>query len=202
MQVKLGAMEIAFYDDALLADKEKRFLPLCGELRKRFQGLGFHTPNGLHARFLDADLARRMRRTGFITLRLALETIDPARQVATGGKISRPEFELAIKNLRQAGFTKSEIGVYLMYGLPGQDWEEVRAGAAYLMDLNVRINLTEYSPLPGTPLWNDLVRQGVIPADLDPLLTNNSAFSLRFAGYDPAAVSTLKREATEFNHKE
>ena len=57
MQVSLGPEDIAFYDDAILIDKKEHFFPLCAALRKRFPGIRFHTPNGLHIRELDGGWA-------------------------------------------------------------------------------------------------------------------------------------------------
>ncbi len=65
--------------------KRKVFLSaLCNELRSRYAGrLRFHTPNGLHVREIDEECALMLKETGFRTIRLSLESIDPkiARQV-------------------------------------------------------------------------------------------------------------------------
>lgn len=50
-QAALGAQDIAFYDDALLLEKEKFFYPLCRKLSARYgASLRLHSPNGLHVR--------------------------------------------------------------------------------------------------------------------------------------------------------
>ena len=36
-----------------------------------------------------------------------------------------------------------------MYGLPGQEFDEIREGVEFLKSLDVKINLTEFSPGPG-----------------------------------------------------
>lgn len=199
--IDFGARDFAFYDDALLFEAGAHLVPWLERVCAERLAVRFHTPNGLHARFVTPELARLLRRSGFRTLRLSLETVSPERQVQTGGKISTPEFAAAVDCFFAAGFGKSELGVYLMYGLPGQTWEEVKAGVRYLQGLGVRINLTEYSPLPGTPLWNDLVRRGTIPPDLDPLLTNNSVFSRLFAGYRPEEIDALKTAVAAYNNR-
>ncbi|HTR44999.1 MAG TPA: hypothetical protein VMH06_04740, partial [Thermodesulfovibrionales bacterium] len=104
-----------------------------------------------------------------------------------------------LRYLRRSGFTKEETGVYLLFGLPGQELEEVKEGAEFLMDLDVRIHLAEFSPIKGTASWADLVRKGVISDDLDPLLTNNSVFSSLYSDYDPDEVARLKLRVKEYN---
>ncbi len=158
-----------------------------------------HAPNGLHARFIDDELARMMRAAGFSTIRLSLETVDRARQESTGGKVTLCDFEKSVRSLQKQGFTKEHIGAYLLYGLPGQGLDEVEEGIRFLKGLNVRILLAEFSPIRGTACWDDLVRRGIIPCDLDPLLTNNTVFSFLFSGYDRAAVERVRIGVKEYN---
>ncbi len=194
-----GVRDFVFYDDALLYDADHHIKPLLESMvRKRFD-VRFHAPNGLHARFIDHELARLMKHAGFMTVRLSLETIESDRQQATGGKITTDGFERSVGSLQGEGFTKGDIGAYLLYGLPGQGLTEVEAGIVFLKKLNVRISLAEFSPIRGTGCWDDLVRSGIISSDLDPLLTNNTVFSYLFSGYDPAEVNRIKIDVKEYN---
>jgi radical SAM superfamily enzyme YgiQ (UPF0313 family) len=140
-----------------------------------------------------------MKKSGFQTLRLGLETVDNRRQAETGGKITNDACVSAVNTLKRQGFTKENIGVYLMYGLPGQGFEEVLDGVEFLKSLEVRINLTEFSPIPGTPCWAELMNMGIIDNDIDPLLTNNSVFTYMFSGYDLSALERLKLDVKEYN---
>lgn len=55
---ELGIEEIAFYDDALLVNAEKHIVPLLEEIIKKCKReIRFHTPNGLHVRFIDVKIA-------------------------------------------------------------------------------------------------------------------------------------------------
>ncbi len=191
--------DFAFYDDALLYEPDQHIKPLLQEVLNAGLSVRLHAPNGLHARFIDDDLARLMKDAGFTTLRLSLETVDPVRQKRTGGKISTQEFAQSVRCLQKQGFRKEHIGVYLLYGLPGQRLQEVEAGVDYLTGLGVRIMLAEFSPIPGTAAWTELVGAGVISNDFDPLLSNNTVFSLLYSDYDQAAVDTLKLRVKEYN---
>lgn len=195
----LGVRDYAFYDDALLFDADHFVKPLLRNLVGEGLDVRFHTPNGLHARFIDEELARLMKTANFTSLRLSLETIDNDRQTATGGKVNSEDMVRAVGNLKARGFTKQELGVYLMYGLPGQDIQEVRDGVRFLKDLGVRINLTEFCPIRGTGSWRDLVERGIITDDLDPLLTNNTVFSYLYSDYDWKALEKLRLHVKEYN---
>ncbi len=197
----LGVRDFAFYDDALLVDAESYIKPLLKEIIKIFKDVRFHTPNGLHARFIDDELASLFKKANFSTIRLSLETINPLRQKDMGNKVDNNDFVRAVKFLQKAGFTKKELGVYLMYGLPDQTIEEVWEGVEFLKGLNVRINLAEFSPIPGTDCWNYLVKKGIISENIDPLLTNNSIYSLLFSGYEAEEIFKLKSEVKNYNEK-
>ncbi len=196
---RTGIRNFAFYDDALLVDAEGHIKVILKEIIRRGLDANFHCPNGLHARFIDDELADMMKVSGFRTLRLSLETIDGERQKSTGGKVTSGDLVAAVTTLKEHGFTKNDIGVYLMYGLPGQGFEEVREGVEFLKRLDVRIHLAEFSPIPGTQCWNELVNKGVITDNIDPLLTNNTVFPYLFSGYNEDEMNKLKLEVKDHN---
>ncbi|MDH4231079.1 MAG: radical SAM protein, partial [Nitrospirota bacterium] len=195
----LGVRDVAFYDDALLVDPGSHIKVMLKEITDRRMDMRFHCPNGLHARFIDDVLAKLMKEAGFRTLRLGLETVNSERQKETGGKVSSEDLIRAVGALKKNGFTKDDIGVYLMYGLPGQEFDEIREGVEFLKSLDVKINLTEFSPVPGTKCWTDLINSRTIREDMDPLLTNNSVFSSIYSGYDPEDLKRLKLHVKEYN---
>ena len=196
---KLGIRDFAFYDDALLTDSDNHLKPILKKVIQKDLPVRFHAPNGIHVRFIDNELAMLMKASNFKTLRLSLETISPERQKLTGGKVRTDEFTNAVKALNKAGFTKKEIGVYLMYGLPGQSLNEVKDGVELLKYLNVHINLTEFSPIPNTKMWNELMSKGIISKDIDLLLTNNSVYYYLYSGYDFKELEKLKLEVKAYN---
>ncbi len=192
---QMGVKDITFYDDALLVDFSKRLKPVLDEVVKKRLPVRFHTPNGLHARLIDEEVAEYLSRAGFSTIRVSLETVDPARQKETGAKVSSDHVEKAIRLLRRAGIPASSIGVYLLMGLPDQPLEEVREGVSFVRSLGIRPYLSEFSPIPGTPEWEKLVSRRVIPGDIDPLLTNNTIFFRLYSGYPMDEVRRLLEES-------
>jgi radical SAM superfamily enzyme YgiQ (UPF0313 family) len=196
----LGAQDVAFYDDALLCDAERHLLPILEGVRARgLRAAGtqvrFHTPNGLHARFIDRDLAHRLQQAGFVTLRLGLETADPGQQRRDGSKVDRDRFARAVEALWAAGYTARELMAYVLIGRPGQDVEAVRATVAYAHDLGVPVSAAQFSPIPGTREWEAAVAAGNIAADADPLLHNKSVYPCANAG----AWEALKVQIREGN---
>ncbi len=193
-----GVRDFAFYDDALLLNAETRLIPLLDRLwEKGSLPLRFHTPNGIHVRFVTLKVARYMKRAGFHTLRLSLEMTQPAWQARLGAKATLEEFDRALSCLFEAGFTESSIQVYLLVGLPGQTLSEVAQGVREVQKRGVRPSLAEYSPIPGTALWEEACQVSPYPLREEPLTHNNTLLPCAGGGITKASLDGLKRRMRE-----
>jgi radical SAM superfamily enzyme YgiQ (UPF0313 family) len=163
-----GIKNFAFYDDALLYQPE-RIKYLLRKLNKQNIDLTFHTPNGLHARYIDEELAKLMYKARFVNPRLSLESIDEEFQRETGAKVYSFEIERAVSLLRKAGYKDWEYSIYLLIGLPGENLDTVEKSILYAKKLKAKPLLAEYSPIPGTPLAKGIK----LPLD-EPLFHNNT----------------------------
>ncbi|MCD6116638.1 B12-binding domain-containing radical SAM protein [bacterium] len=170
-----GVSHIAFYDDALLLSKDDYIIPLLNYIIRKNIRIKFHTPNGLHARELERDTASLMKKAGFSTIRLSYETSDLFWQQRMN-KVSDFDLLNSVDALLSAGFSGSQIGAYVMMGLPGQKAAEVAESMVFILRQGIKVSLAAFSPIPGTELFSQMVSQGMIERDVDPLLTNNSIF--------------------------
>ena len=195
----IGVRDFAFYDNALLENSGSHLKLILKEIINSKIAVRFHCPNGLHAKYIDDEMAYLMKKSGFTTLRLSLETVNTERQMKTGGKVTTDVFLSAVRNLKNNGFQKEDIGVYLMYGLPGQQLEEVAEGMQFLKNLDVRINLTEFSPMPYTACWEELKSRGIIDDNIAPILTNNTVFSILYSEYDMLSLEKLRLDVKQYN---
>lgn len=201
---ELGVKDIAFYDDALLVDAETHLIPILSQVVKRGIRVRFHTPNGVHARYITDKLAALMREAGFVTIRLGLETVDPERCQSDGGKVSPDDVETAVRALRRAGFAGRDIAAYVLVGRPPADsksmWSETesaRKAAEFAHHLGIRVFVAEFSPVPGTVEWQRAVAAGLISADDDPLLHNRAVFPCS----SRETIEALKREIWAGNQR-
>jgi len=193
----LGVNEFAFYDDALLTNRDRHFLPLCEKILQQQIAATFHTPNGLQAKFIDAATAKLMQRSGFKTIRLAYESGSVERQRDMSKKVSNESFARAVENLYAAGFGPTELDAYVMMALPDQPLQEILWSMAYVHSLGVGIRLAAFSPIPGTVEFERAVVRGELASDADPLLTNNSILPIRLPNvpYETyAKINTLSKE--------
>jgi radical SAM superfamily enzyme YgiQ (UPF0313 family) len=171
---KLGIQDFALYDDAFLVKSEDHALPLLKEMASLNLPVRFHTPNALHVKKISKEMACALKKAGFETIRLGLEWADPTIHQQYGGKVGRGDFERAVKNLKAAGFQAHQLGTYLLVGLPGQEESEILESIDYVRSFGLRPYLSEYSPLPHTPLWEEAVRNSRYDLIREPLFHNNS----------------------------
>ncbi len=166
--------DFAFYDDALLINGAQHFVPLMERIVSSGLKLRFHTPNAIHIREIDLEVARLMRRAGFATLRIGLETADFALHRVLDNKIKEGEFERGVRNLLKAGFQSSQIGAYIMVGLPNQSVQSVKETIDFVAANGAMPYLAEYSPIPHTDLWKTALDASEYDLASEPLFHNNT----------------------------
>jgi radical SAM superfamily enzyme YgiQ (UPF0313 family) len=174
-----GVRHLAFYDDALLFQKEDHLVPVLEEIIRRKIKVRFHTPNGIQPREIDEKTARLMKNAGFMTIRLSYESSNKERQKSMRFKVRDDDLIDAVGFLTETGFDRRQLGSYVLVGLPDQSVAEVVESMLFVLKLGIRVSLASFSPIPGTAYWRQAVEEGLLPEDVDPLLTNNSLLPLQ-----------------------
>ncbi|MEJ5366567.1 MAG: radical SAM protein [Desulfosoma sp.] len=193
---KAGVRDFAFYDDALLLTGGAALRELAKEVRRHGLSVRFHTPNALHVNALaDPGWSRLLFESGFVTLRLGLETTRSERHKKWGGKTDVEGFFRAMDALSRAGFSPERIGVYLLAGLPDQNPEEVWEGIEVVKNAGAMPYVAEFSPIPGTAVWPEAVSRSPFPLEEEPLTHNNSFFACRRPNFTLHDLECLKRQA-------
>ncbi len=182
----------AFYDDALLVNAKTHAFPLFERIIASKMDLFFHTPNALHIRGITRQAARLMFDAGFKTIRLGLETTDFSTDRSHDVKVAENEFFTAIEHLRAVGFTKDQVGAYLLCGLPGQNLDEVEASVQFVKQSGIMPVLAYYTPIPHTPMWDTAVKQSKYNLLEHPVFTNNTLFPCVRSTHDLKRISQLK----------
>ncbi|MCX7973177.1 MAG: radical SAM protein, partial [Candidatus Aminicenantes bacterium] len=172
----MNCRNLAFYDDALLMGSHFHFKPILKGIIDNSLCLALHSPNGLHVRAIEAELAYLMKAAGFSSIYLSQESLDPAWLKEYSPKVSPENFMEAVRNLARAGFARHQLNIYLLVGLPGQDWNQIERDVRLVIQAGLRPRLAYFSPIPGTIEWRKIVDQGILKEDSDPLLQNKIAF--------------------------
>ena len=171
---ELGVDHFALYDDAFLVNAEQVAFPFMEKLIESGLKVKLHTPNALHIREITPRAARLMFKAGFKTIRMGLETTDFSRNRHHDIKVKPGEFTRALAALKEAGFTREQVGAYLLCGLPGQDPAEVRDAMAEVAALGILPSLAHYTPIPRTPMWKSACEAARFDLEQHPVFTNNS----------------------------
>ncbi|ETW98698.1 MAG: hypothetical protein ETSY1_17710 [Candidatus Entotheonella factor] len=189
-----GVENVAFYDDALLFKPQELLLPFLREVVQRQLRVHFHTPNALNARFITQEVADLMVAAGFKTFHLGFESSAYTWQRKTGGKVYAHELEQAVTHLVRAGADRRWMTAYLIVGHPQGGQQDVESSMRFAHETGLRVMLSEFSPIPGTP-DGESCREWV---DLDePLWHNKTIFPLVYLG--DAEVQRLKSLARDLN---
>ncbi|MCD6309201.1 MAG: radical SAM protein [Candidatus Eremiobacteraeota bacterium] len=196
-----AVIDFAFYDDALLYRAKEFLVPFLEKILNSGLKLRFHTPNALHCRFITAEIAEYLKKSGFTTIRLGLETVDLNIQKKLGKKTSLEEFELAVINLKRAGFAPHQIGAYLLSGFPGMSISSLEQSIKSVHKCGVKSYIAQFSPIPGTPLGDEFLKNMLpsYPEDFDPLYTNNTYWWFRSEKYPE--MENLKLLSLELNRQ-
>jgi hypothetical protein len=182
---RLGARNIAFYDDALLFRTDRILLPFLEALLHEPVNVSFHTPNALNARFITPEVAHLMVRAGFKTFFLGFESSAYEWQKKTGAKVYSDEFVDAVRALYDAG--AASITAYIIIGHPNSASQDLEESIRFASRHGARVMLSEFAPIPGTP-DGEACRPYT---DIDePLNHNKTAFTWRLLGAD--RVNNLK----------
>jgi radical SAM superfamily enzyme YgiQ (UPF0313 family) len=191
---------VVFYDDALLINHRRHLEPILRRVIDNGFKLKFHTPNGLNAREIDAQLADLMFQSGFATIRISLESVNPEIQKNQGNrKVDNTLFRQAISNLYRAGYHEGDIECYLIMGLPGQTRKDVEDSLEFVADLGVIARLATFSPIPGTVEARAAEKFLGSRFFEEPLLQNHSCFPLRQQAMSEEELQALKWRCNENN---
>ena len=192
-----GVENVAFYDDALLIEPESHIVPILKGILARDIRCNFHAPNGLHIRKIDEELADLLFQCRFKTIRLGFETSDEHEQLALGGKVNNPDFQIAVRNLKRAGYTQGQIGVYILAGLPSQRATEIQETISYVRKAGAKPVLVEYSPIPGTPLFQKAKAESPFDLENEPLFHNNSILPCQWERFTLEDYKKIKIDLQE-----
>jgi radical SAM superfamily enzyme YgiQ (UPF0313 family) len=190
---KEGTTDFAFYDDAFLYNPDEHAVPILKEIIRRKLNVRLHFPNGLHIRYINEEIANLMMEAGCKTIRLGLETSEPAQQLSTGGKVFTEDFIRATNALIKVGFTDKEVGVYILAGLPGQEANEVYKTSQLVKEQGFKPLIAEYSPIPGTALWEKAVAISPFPIIDEPLFHNNTLLPCQWEKFTLNYLELLKK---------
>jgi len=187
-----GTRHFAFYDDALLVNRRTVLEPFLRQIIDYGLPVNFYNPNALHIRYLDEPVLRLMQQAGFREIRMGFESSDDEFHREKDGKVTMDVFAAAVDALKASGFPLNRTAVYILAGLPGQRWEEVETSVRYAARFGLRCRIAQYSPVPGTALWEESRNRSSYPLEEEPVYHNSTFFSMEWEGFSRERLEYLK----------
>lgn len=145
-----GVRRFAFHDDAVLYRRREHAERVLDLVVQERLGVTIEFATGIAATEVDEGLARRFADAGVDGVRLALETIDPARARAMHRPQARDQFVRAVEILRAHGYTGPRLRAFYLVGLPDQTIDDVLEAVLWLYGIGVTPHLTTYTLTPGS----------------------------------------------------
>ena len=173
-----GITTFAFYDDALLEESDAHLVPLLEWIVEEFGARALHlfVPNAIHLEHLTPTVSDLLHRAGAEEVRLGVESLDEDFHLAYDRKLRAASVPGAVRMLQDAGFGPGRVSAYVLVGLPGQSARSARRTVDRLGELGVAPSIAEYSPVPGTPLFEAACDVSRYPLRSEPVCHNNSVF--------------------------
>jgi magnesium-protoporphyrin IX monomethyl ester (oxidative) cyclase len=156
---KYGINYFKIMDDNFTFDKE-RVIAICKLIIDSGMQLYFETPNGLSCKTLDAELLSIMRKAGFIRIAVAVESgSDYIRNEIMRKHTTKQQILDAFDIAKKVGI---QAKAYFIVGMPEETEESLNDTKDLIERISVEsINLSVITPLPGTRLFEQCVRDNL-----------------------------------------
>lgn len=153
---------VAFYDDQFTLNRA-RIEEFTRRLADRPLGVTFNC--AVRAEHVDEDLLVRLKAAGCWMISIGIETGDPDLLAQHRQSADLREVSEKIRLIKQAGIRAKGL---VMIGLPGETETSIRRTRDYVLALPLdEMNLTKFTPFPGSPLYERIHEAGTFDEDWD-----------------------------------
>ncbi|MFN7976236.1 MAG: radical SAM protein [Acidobacteriota bacterium] len=186
-----GIREIHVWDDNFTFYREHA-MTVSDAIARLSLPVTLSMPNGVRIDALDDEVLVAMRRAGFYSLGFGIESgVERVRKLM-GKTFDNRLVKETIRRVKGHGF--QTVGFFIL-GYPGETREEMAASSRFPDEVGLDFaSFGNYTPLPGTPSWDDLVKRKVIPADYRvPMTSGRAGFAPE--GISPRELEKIQRRA-------
>lgn len=162
LKEKYPQLEGVFFDEEDHFDSMDFIRAFCQQLIERKNHLKIEALGRLHP--LDLKLLPLMKQAGYYKLRIGVESLDPKTQATIKKRISPDHVDRFLAACKESG-----LDVYMTFqvGLPGSSPEGDQHTFDHVVrwikgDLVKNIQISIYTPFPGTPEFQKLTDQNLL----------------------------------------
>jgi len=158
----------------------------CKEVIKlSYNDVEFNTPNGVRMQRSDSELWKLMKQAGWKGVTVAPESGSERVLKSMRKNLNVKEIPAIIKNIKKAGL---KVRGFFMVGYPGETLEDLEKTKKLIKKCKFfNLSISYFQPMPGTPIYDELVEKKEIHPDTMPALFNDKIKSYRsptLAGID------------------
>lgn len=156
---KHGIRNFLFRSD-LFTQNKKWVIRLCEQIVE--QKLDIKWASNSRVDTVNPEVLAAMKKAGCWLIAFGVEKGDDAALLRINKKATVEQARAAMKMTREAGIRRS---MYLLFGLPDDTLATLRQDIAFAKELDPDFLEIFYPyPFPGTPLYNEAVERGLLPA--------------------------------------
>ncbi|MCK5803185.1 MAG: cobalamin-dependent protein [Lentisphaeria bacterium] len=160
LRSEFGIRHVIFYDDQFTFHRE-RIVEFCKMILDKPLGMTFNC--AVRAEHVDRELLALMKRAGCWMISLGIETGDPD---LLARHRQNPDLEVIAQVIRDIHSLGMRVKGLLMLGLPGETEETFQRTMDYVFSLPIDdVNLTKFTPFPGSPLYESIHESGTFEED-------------------------------------
>lgn len=156
-----GLNHFSFMDDNFTLSKP-RLLDICRLINERNLDIQFETHNGVQISTLDEDVIDAMVNAGLTRIALPIESgSEYIRNKIMNKKLSQEKIIEVVEILKR--YPQISIRAFFIIGMPEETHETLQDTYDLIQQINVeKVHLTNIVPFPGTKVYNQAVRDGLL----------------------------------------
>lgn len=161
---KYKVVHFRFWDDTFTSIKQN-ILELCNELIKKGLNKRVHWNCLTRVNVIDEELLTILKKSGCTMMAIGVESGSERILKLTKKGITLDQIRKAVKLIKKHKFL---LHCYWMLGLPQETEEDIRASIKLMKELDADGNMVNVlRPYPGTELYGEIVKLGLLEADYD-----------------------------------
>lgn len=189
---KYGTREIHFWDDNFFINK-RRTKELLRGLVEATPEVSYQVPSGAEVNALDEEMIDLMARARFKKVFMAVES--PNEEIQS----THIEKKVKLHRVRELVGKLRSVGIIsegsFMVGFPHETRQQVDETFRKVKEFGFdRISISIVNPLPGTALYEQCEREGLLPPDFDPQDIRWSTENIILEGIERGYLGKRRRE--------
>jgi anaerobic magnesium-protoporphyrin IX monomethyl ester cyclase len=186
-----GIKQFDFQDDNFTLDR-KRVVDICDQIEKRhLKNLLLRCSNGIRADKTDLSLLRYMKKVGFRSVGLGVESVSPEVLVEMNKSEKIEIIDEAVNNLCELDY---DVHLFFIVGLPKETAKGLENMEAFALKYPIlKANFYNPVPYPGTQLHDYLKSKALLLVDSEEYLNDHSNYSDQILFVTPE-LSSIERQ--------